>query len=122
MRGPDPRIHPFPEDGLPGHTASRGPAMTPDLQQHRTHRHNDVKAEGAARLYIEGNEMEAAMRVFVLSVAAAAIIAGISYVSLSSFQESTATATTTGSARLDWQEQSDVYGREVPAPRGTPQQ
>jgi hypothetical protein len=84
----------------------------------RTIRHNDVKAGGARHLYIEGNEMEAAMRVFILSVAAAAIIAGISYVSLNSFQESTATAYTTGSARLDWQEQSDVYGREVPPPKG----
>jgi hypothetical protein len=99
-----------------------GPAMTPDLQQHRTHRHDDVNAISRVVSISNPNEMEAAMRIFVLSVAAAAIIAGIAYVSLSSFQESTADAYTTGSARLDWQEQSDVYGREVPAPRGTPQQ
>ena len=61
------------------------------------------------------------MRIFALSVVAAAIIAGVAYVSLNSFQESTADAYTTGSARLDWQEQSDSYGREVPAPRGAAQ-
>lgn len=62
------------------------------------------------------------MRIFILSVAAAAIIAGISYMSLNSFQESTATAYTTGSARLDWQEQSDFYGREVQPPKGAEKQ
>jgi hypothetical protein len=62
--------------------------------------------------------MEVAMRVFILSVAAAAIIAGAAYVGLSRVQESTADAYTTGSSRLDWQEQSDSYGREVPAPKG----
>jgi hypothetical protein len=39
-------------------------------------------------------------------------------VSLRSFQETTAAAYTTGSARLDWQEQSDIYGREMTAPQG----
>lgn len=77
-----------------------------------------MKAGGVARLYIPGNEMEAAMRVFILSVAAAAIIAGLAYVSLNSYQESTASAYTTGSARLDWQEQSNFYGFQVPPPKG----
>lgn len=58
------------------------------------------------------------MRVYALSVAAAAIIAGAAYVSLNSFQESTADAYTTGSARLDWQEQSNSYGFQVPPPKG----
>lgn len=58
------------------------------------------------------------MRVFILSVVAAAILAGGAYVGLSRLQESTADAYTTGSARLDWQEQSDFYGREVPPPKG----
>ncbi len=59
------------------------------------------------------------MRVFVLSVLAAAIIAGGAYVGLSRIQESTAEAYTTGSARLDWQEQSDFYGFQAAAPKGS---
>jgi hypothetical protein len=62
--------------------------------------------------------MEVAMRVFALSVLAAAIIAGGAYVGLNSLQESTADAYTTGSARLDWQEQSNFYGFQAPAPKG----
>ncbi len=58
------------------------------------------------------------MRVFVLSVAAAVIIAGAAYVGLNRVQESSADAYTTGSARLDWQEQSDSYGFQVPPPKG----
>jgi hypothetical protein len=65
--------------------------------------------------------MEAAMRVFVLSVLAAAIIAGGAYVGLSRIQESTAEAYTTGSARLDWQEQSNFYGFQEAAPKGATQ-
>jgi hypothetical protein len=76
-----------------------------------------VNAGRARRLYIPLNEMEDAMRVFILSLVAAAIIAGGGYVALSRMQESSADAFTTGSARLDWQEQSNMYGREVPAPR-----
>jgi hypothetical protein len=62
--------------------------------------------------------MEVAMRIFALSVLAAAILAGGAYVGLSSVQESTADAYTTGSARLDWQEQSNSYGFQVPPPKG----
>ena len=58
------------------------------------------------------------MRVYAVSVLAAAIIAGGAYVGLSRFQESSADAYTTGSARLDWQEQSNFYGFQVPAPKG----
>lgn len=50
------------------------------------------------------------MRVFALSVIAAVLVAAGGYVLLDSFQESTAVAYTTGSARLDWQEQSNSYG------------
>jgi hypothetical protein len=64
------------------------------------------------------NQMEAAMRVFVLSVLAAAIVAGVAYVGLNRVQESTADAYTTGSSRLDWQEQSNSYGFEAPPPKG----
>jgi len=77
-----------------------------------------VKAGRAGRLYIPVNEMEVAMRVFILSVVAAAIVAGGAYVGLQRVQESTADAYTTGSARLDWQEESNFYGREVPPPPG----
>ncbi len=58
------------------------------------------------------------MRVFVLSVAVAAIIAGAGYAGLSRIQQSTADAFTTGSARLDWQEQSNFYGFQMPPPKG----
>lgn len=58
------------------------------------------------------------MRVFILSLAAAAIIAGGAYVGLSSVQESSGRAYTTGAARLDWQERSNIYGRETPPPPG----
>lgn len=58
------------------------------------------------------------MRVFILSLAAAAIISGAAYIALSSVQEPTGRAYTTGSARLDWQEQSNIYGRETPPPPG----
>lgn len=58
------------------------------------------------------------MRVFILSLVAAAVIAGGGYGALNRFQESSAEAFTTGSSRLDWQEQSNMYGREVPAPAG----
>jgi hypothetical protein len=62
--------------------------------------------------------MEVAMRVFALSVLAAAVLAGAGYVGLSRIQQSTADAFTTGSARLDWQEQSDFYGFQAPPPQG----
>ena len=58
------------------------------------------------------------MRVYALSVLAVLILAGAGYAGLSTIQESTADAFTTGSARLDWQEQSNFYGFEVPAPKG----
>ena len=58
------------------------------------------------------------MRVYALSVVAAALIAGLGYVGLSSVQESTADAYTTGSARLDWQEQSNFYGFQAAPPKG----
>jgi hypothetical protein len=77
-----------------------------------------VKALRARRLYIVGSPMEVAMRVFVVSVLAAAILAGGAYVGLSRFQESTADAYTTGSSRLDWQEQSNSYGSQAPPPKG----
>jgi len=59
------------------------------------------------------------MRVFVLSVLAAAVIVALGYAGLTAFQESVATAYSTSAVRIDWQEQSDFYGREVPPPRGT---
>jgi hypothetical protein len=62
--------------------------------------------------------MEVAMRVYALSVLAAAILAGGGYLVLNSAQESTADAYTTGSSRLDWQEQSNFYGYQVPPPKG----
>jgi hypothetical protein len=62
--------------------------------------------------------MEVAMRVYALSVLAVVILAGAGYAGLSRIQESTADAFTTGSARLDWQEQSNFYGFQVPAPKG----
>lgn len=80
-----------------------------------------MKAELAAARYMPGKETEAAMRVFILSLTTAAIIAGVAYVALSSVQESSGRAYTTGSARLDWQEQSNIYGREVPPPKGAGQ-
>ncbi len=58
------------------------------------------------------------MRVYILSVLAAAVLAGGGYLILNSAQESTADAYTTGSARLDWQEQSNSYGFQVPPPKG----
>ena len=58
------------------------------------------------------------MRVFVLSVLAAAVIAVLGYAGLTTFQESVATAYSTSGVRLDWQEQSDFYGRAAPPPRG----
>jgi hypothetical protein len=58
------------------------------------------------------------MRVYLLSLIAAVLIAGGAYVGLDRFQESTADAYTTGSARLDWQEQSNFYGFQVPPPKG----
>lgn len=62
------------------------------------------------------------MRVYALSVLAAAILAGGAYVGLSRFQESTADAYTTGSARLDWQEQSNFYGFQAAPPKGAEKQ
>ncbi len=58
------------------------------------------------------------MRVYALSVLAAAILAGGGYLALNAAQESTADAYTTGSSRLDWQEQSNFYGYQVPPPKG----
>ena len=57
------------------------------------------------------------MRVYALSVLAAAILAGGGYLALNAAQESTADAYTTGSARLDWQEQSNSYGFQVRPPK-----
>lgn len=57
------------------------------------------------------------MRVFILSLAAAAVIAGGGYAALNRLQESSADAFTTGSARLDWQEHSNLYGRELQGAR-----
>jgi len=58
------------------------------------------------------------MRVFALAVIVAVLLAGGAYVGLQQFQESTAGAYTTGSARLDWQEQSNFYGFAAPEPKG----
>lgn len=56
------------------------------------------------------------MRLFMASVLAVAIVAGGAYAVLKSVQQSTADAYTTGSSRLDWQERSNLYGREIEAP------
>jgi hypothetical protein len=56
------------------------------------------------------------MRIFLASVLAVAIIAGGAYAVLKSVQQSTADVYTTGSSRLDWQERSNLYGREVELP------
>jgi hypothetical protein len=77
-----------------------------------------VKARRAWCRYIPAIEMEVAMRVYALSVLAVVILAGAGYAGLSRIQESTADAFTTGSARLDWQEQSNFYGFQAPPPKG----
>ena len=52
------------------------------------------------------------MRVFVLALIAAAVLATGWSFTLNTFQESAAQAMTTGSARLDQQEAVNRYGRE----------
>ena len=56
------------------------------------------------------------MRIFVAAVLFAAILAGGAYTVLTSVQKSSTDAYTTGSSRLDWQEQSDFQGREIGQP------
>ena len=52
------------------------------------------------------------MRVFIVSVAAAVVIAVVAQLSLSAVQKSSAQAYATGAARLDQQEIVNNYGRE----------
>jgi hypothetical protein len=114
-------IH-FPKDGLPGHAASRRPGNDADIAAGTSNRHNNVQRARPHLISIsDANEMEDAMRVFILALVAAATIASGGYIGLSRLQVSSAEAFTTGSARLDWQERSNMYGRELPAPGGAAQ-
>ena len=53
------------------------------------------------------------MRIFIVSLAAVAILAGAAYLTLSPFQQSIADAYVTSSSRLDQQESVNWYGRET---------
>jgi len=52
------------------------------------------------------------MRVFIIAVIAAAVLATTAAYTLNAFQQTAAEAMTTGSARLDQQEAVNIYGRE----------
>lgn len=53
------------------------------------------------------------MRVFLIAVAAAVVLAAGAYVTLNAVQESSADAYATSGARLDQQESVNDYGREA---------
>jgi PBP1b-binding outer membrane lipoprotein LpoB len=62
--------------------------------------------------------MESPMKIYSIAVLMALVLAGCGAFVLSSIQETVAQANTTGSARLDYQEAVNSYGREDPSVYG----